>query len=330
VETAERLANLRTWLEDDLQRLETQIAAKHGSEENLATRASSHLLHTTGKRIRPLCVILSARLGGREADEEVIDLAVAAELVHAATLLHDDVLDEGETRRGVDTARIAFGNSASILGGDHLLVSALQRVERGGTPVILSDLLKTISAMVHAEALQLGRRGRFNPSIEVYDAVVKGKTARLFEWSMRAGAIRGGFTPEQADKLAAFGHNLGMAFQLVDDTLDLSSDTATTGKDSLRDLKEGKMTWPLILACQSDPLLENLLNLSMRNPDYMDDPDRVANLREGIVATGCIEATRARARDFAERAHAILDRFPDTSARNALFTLLDGAVARVS
>jgi octaprenyl-diphosphate synthase len=275
-------------------------------------------------------VILSARLGERQADQNVIDLAVAAEMVHAATLLHDDVLDEGQTRRGVDTARVVFGNSASILGGDHLLVCALQRVERGGSPQLLGSLLETISAMVHAEARQLEQRGNFEPSSETYDSVVKGKTAQLFNWSMRAGATLGGLSQKQTEALALFGHNLGMAFQLVDDTLDLAYDTATMGKDSLRDLKEGKMTWPLIIACQKDPMLTKLLRASLHNPSYMDDEERITNLRARILATDCVEVTRQRARDYAHSAHQILSDFPETPARTALATLLDGAVARVS
>ena len=113
---------------------------------------------------------------------------------------------------------------------------------------MLNSLLKTISSMVHAEAIQLERRGRFEPDPQTYDTVVTGKTAELFRWSMEAGARLGGLREAQINSLASYGHNLGMAFQLVDDTLDLSSNTDTMGKDGLRDLKEGKMTWPLILA----------------------------------------------------------------------------------
>jgi octaprenyl-diphosphate synthase len=184
--------------------------------------------------------------------------------------------------------------------------------------------------MVHAEAIQLDRRGRFEPDANSYDAVVKGKTAELFRWSMRSGATLGGLSKDQVEKLALFGHNLGMAFQLVDDTLDLASDTETMGKDSLCDLKEGKMTWPLILACQKDPLLVKLLNASLHSPSYMEDSERVSNLVERILETGCVEDTRQRARTYAQEAQALLNSFSDSPAKEALSTLLDGAVARVS
>jgi len=329
LETAKRLENLRVWLSQDLASFEEQLSYDPSGIDNVATQSSKHLVNAAGKRIRPLCVILSARLGERSADLDVLDLAVAAELVHAATLLHDDVLDEGETRRGVPTARMVFGNSASILGGDHLLVTALQRVQRGGTPELLNSLLKTISSMVHAEAIQLERRGRFEPDPQTYDTVVTGKTAELFRWSMEAGARLGGLSEAQINSLASYGHNLGMAFQLVDDTLDLSSNTDTMGKDGLRDLKEGKMTWPLILACKKDAGLNQLLTDSVQIPGFMDDDHSVAKLVDRILATDCLEATRQRARDYAHEAQAVLTSFPNSPAKDALSTLLDGAVVRV-
>jgi geranylgeranyl pyrophosphate synthase len=199
------------------------------------------------------------------------ELAVACELVHAATLLHDDVIDQGQERRGAQTARVLFGNPASVLGGDHLLVDALRRVRLCGQDRLLGRLFEVIGEMIAAEAVQLERRGHFAPDRAVYDRVVHGKTAVLFGWAMEAGAEVGGDDPAIGQALARAGTALGLAFQLVDDALDLEGDAAVTGKDSLLDLREGKLTWPLIVACEQDPgLVEELRAVAFR-PESLDD-----------------------------------------------------------
>src|SRR5690606_29233929 len=180
-------------LEDDLTRLDRELeelSAAATCAPDLAKQAAVHLIGRPGKRIRPVCVLLGARLAGLPAAVDLGAAAVACELVHAATLLHDDVIDEGTERRGAPAARTVYGNSASILAGDYLLVEALERVSRAGadsTPParrmeLMQSLLHTIAQMVAAEALQLEQRGRFRPALDSYLRVIEGKTASLFRW----------------------------------------------------------------------------------------------------------------------------------------------------
>ena len=214
---ADRLVALRQWLAHDLAELETVVGGVGEVGEDLAWRAARYLLGRPGKRVRPLCVMLAARMGGRPFDPAVSAVACACELVHTATLLHDDVLDVGDERRGAPAARVVYGNAASVLAGDHLLVDALTRVDRAGDERVRADLLKVIGQMVSAEALQLERRGRFEAERASYLRVVDGKTAALFRWALRAGGRLGGLEDAHVDALGCFGDSLGIAFQLVDD-----------------------------------------------------------------------------------------------------------------
>ena len=328
---AERLGEIQSWLAEDLASLEETLAsvADHGGD--LAERAAAHLLERPGKRIRPLCVVLASRLGQvtkLDQSRALKDLATAAELVHAATLLHDDVIDLGTERRGAPTARLLFGNPASVLGGDHLLIEALRRVRNTGYERLLGRLLDVIGEMVAAEALQLERRGRFEPDPELYLKVVRGKTAVLFEWAMLAGGTAGGLDADSLSHLCRAGIHTGIAFQMVDDTLDLAEKDGATGKDTLLDLREGKLTWPLIVAAERDPELLEEFHRVARDESILEDGDVVGTLRRRIVATGCVEATVERAIEWARMARSEISHLPDCPARDALNTVADLAVRR--
>lgn len=326
---AARLVEIRRWLQGDLDGLEAALGATASGAGDLAQRAAAHLLGRPGKRIRPVCVFLAARAAGGGAPGEVLrELAVACELVHAATLLHDDVIDQGQERRGAQTARVLYGNPASVLGGDHLLVDALRRVRLTGQDRLLGRLFEVIGEMIAAEAVQLERRGRFEPDRAVYDRVVHGKTAVLFGWAMEAGAEAAGADPAVGQALARAGTALGLAFQLVDDALDLEGEAAVTGKDSLLDLKEGKLTWPLIVACEQDPGLVAELRAVALRPESLDDTVQATELRRRILATGCVVRTRARARGLARDADAALDALAPSEAREALKAVIETAVMR--
>lgn len=333
-----RLEELRRWLQDDLVELETAIQATTDLGQtttsepelgDLAIRAARYLLARPGKRIRPLCVLLGARLGGRELDRGVRDLAIACELVHNATLLHDDVIDEGTERRGAPTARMVFGNSASVLAGDHLLIHSLQLVESVGHRRLLSSLLETIHQMVAAEAVQLEQRGRLNPSREVYLSVVQGKTAGLFRWGLVAGGTAGGLDGDSLATLGQAGNALGVAFQLMDDVLDLSGDSAETGKDVFADLREGKLTWPFIVAAELDAGLIPALDKAL-DDSVTVGPETMRGLLERVRATGAVEATRRFAEAQANVAREALRHLPDSLSRRALEAVIDSAVSRRS
>jgi octaprenyl-diphosphate synthase len=248
-----RLVALREFLNGDLEAVDEELSRIEALDTPLH-QSAHHLLECGGKRLRPMCVALAARLGtGFSATAQ--DLAVAAELVHNATLLHDDVVDVGELRRGAPAARVIYGNAASIFAGDWLLVHALTRVRRAGLPDVLDRMLAVLGEMLHAEALQLARRGTV-PSDEVaYFQIIEGKTASLFEWAMMAGARAGGLEAPMCASLGTFGRKLGVAFQLVDDVLDVDGEEGELGKSMLSDLREGKLTYPLLLAVREEPSL---------------------------------------------------------------------------
>jgi octaprenyl-diphosphate synthase len=292
-----RLAEMTAWLGDDLGELRGQLA-EVGNGTALAERASRHLLDLEGKYLRPLCVLIAARAG--EPDRDVaIALASSVELVHSATLLHDDVVDLGERRRGRDAARVVYGNAASIFAGDLLLVEALRRIRRSGLIDLLDAMLAVIDEMIRAESIQLEHRGRLHTSAARYLEVVEGKTAALFGWACRAGGRAGGLDAAHCDRLADFGAALGVAFQIRDDMLDFTG--AETGKDLLADLREGKSTYPLIWALERKPALAARLAESLAAGGGLDSAT-VAEVRAALETTGALEASRHLARAHTDRA----------------------------
>jgi octaprenyl-diphosphate synthase len=263
-----------------------------------------------------MCVALAARTGdgfGPAARE----LAIAVELVHAATLLHDDVVDLGDKRRGVDAARVVYGNAASIFGGDWLLVEALFRIRAAGMPDVLDRALAVIRELVVAEALQLARRGRASVSRDEYFEVARGKTASLFRWAMFAGARAGGVDGRACDALERFGGDLGVAFQVVDDVLDVAGDPMVTGKSVLTDLREGKMTYPLIVAAERDPSVRRLLEEHV-SPDAPPSDEVLARLASAASAPSVVASCREVAEGLCASAIGWLDAVPAGRARSAL------------
>lgn len=325
----DRLATLRKWLGEDLVALEEALSLVFQAETpTVAILSAQHLLASPGKRLRPLCVLLSARLGPTFGREEARDAAVACELVHAATLLHDDVMDEGAERRGRPTARMVYGNSASVLGGDHLLLDALTRIHHLNRPELMKTLLGVVSQMVAAEAVQLEQRGNLEPSRQVYLNVVHGKTASLFRWGLTAGGTLAGLDAPATESLGHCGEALGVSFQLVDDLLDLRLDSAIIGKTVLADMREGKMTWPLILAAERDPHVLARLQ-GMITAAEEPSADAIQELLERIAETGALTDTHRFAKTEANRGLEQLRTLPLTPARQLLEQVVAATVERL-
>lgn len=320
------LVALRAFVGRDLADVEHELQhVPH--HHDVVGRSLQHLLTLEGKRLRPMCVALGARFG--ESDPaQVVQLATAVELVHSATLLHDDVVDDGSMRRGRPTARVLYGNAASVFAGDWLLIEALRRVQQAGLPALMDSLLTTIDEMIKAEALQLESRGRLVFDEQTYYAVIEGKTASLFRWAMQAGAHAGQLSASATEALMAYGNDLGLAFQIVDDVLDIDGDAAQTGKALFTDLFEGKMTFPILVGAARDPEVERLVGEVVARGEGLVDPSLTAEVVDRLRKTEALAATRDRATMHAERARDRLAELPEGPARRALALVAEAAVRR--
>jgi octaprenyl-diphosphate synthase len=318
---ADRFEEILGIFESDLSYVESTLLAIAADGKAPATGAADHLLAAGGKRIRPMTVLLSAACFG-PVPPVARELAVVAELVHSATLLHDDVIDDGMQRRGSMTSRRLWGNAVSVLAGDLILVHAIGRT-RAVAPEMLSDLLGTLRRLVDGEVVQLRGRVEMDPAEATYFGILEDKTASLFGWSARAGATVAGAPPSARDALGRFGQHMGVAFQLVDDVLDYEGDAATTGKTILSDLSEGKVTLPLILAMADDESLAQDVSLA-RSGDSAA-AERVGNR---VRAAGVCNKVRKRAEEETKRALANIDEIPPSAARELLAALATDLIER--
>ncbi len=283
---SDRIATVQDLLADDLSWIESALAGAVDEGETPATFAARHLVTRGGKRVRPIALLLSAACFGR-ITPAAREMAAVAELVHSATLLHDDVVDEGMERRGVPTSRLSWGNAISVLGGDLLLVHALSRAQQHA-PEVMPDLIATLRRLVDGEIVQLRGRSELDVSEATYERILRDKTASLFAWSTRTGARLAGASLEDQERLAGFGERLGIAFQLVDDVLDYSG--ADTGKTLLTDLREGKLTLPLVLAVARMPELVQPLKRI-----YAGDREPVTLVSRAVIESGACDEVRRRA-----------------------------------
>jgi len=303
-------------LPDELAELEARLTAATRDAEATLQAAARHLVSAGGKRIRPTLTLLACGACGGEMGVAA-PFGVAAELTHSATLLHDDVIDDGPMRRGLPASRVIWGNSVSVLAGDWLLTRALEIV--AGHPAsarALPALLATMRRLVEGEVLQLSLRGGFRATEQDYFAVVQGKTASLFGWAAAAGAWAAGADGETPAALSAFGEGVGTAFQLVDDALDYAAEPELLGKRLGADLIEGKATLPLIRAVRADPGLRGRLQ---RLVDGEERAEALApEVIDAVKRDGGVEAARAIARERTREAMAALERVPDGVHRRAL------------
>jgi octaprenyl-diphosphate synthase len=338
--TQARLGALKLLVGDLITEVEAALPQLAEGGPGLAGRAARHLIAAGGKRVRPLLVILAGRAaaaavaGGDHATPAhesparratLLGLAQAAELVHAATLLHDDVLDDGRTRRGMPAARVLWGNAASVLGGDFLLIRALELTASSGVDGALHDLLASVAHMIDGEALQLEHRGKSDLDAAGYLAVVDGKTASLFRWCGRAGGRLAGAGAEVVDALGAYGLHLGRAFQIVDDVLDVEGDPRALGKSVLSDLIEGKLTLPVLYALEREPALRARLDHCVAAK--VDEAHEVA---EGVGRTGAAERARVAAQRETAAAVKALAGLPRSVWSEALIHIAHELCARVS
>jgi octaprenyl-diphosphate synthase len=313
-------------LTDDLHRVELQFREDLASKVPLIRKVGEYVLASGGKRIRPMLVLLSARLAGYRGDAH-IGLASVVEFIHTATLLHDDVVDSAVLRRGQESANAVWGNEASVLVGDFLFAKSFSLMVRGGSLAVLQALSDATTMMAEGEVLQLVSTCDLDLAEERYIEVIQNKTAVLLAAACRCGAILGNASPEQEEALAAYGMDLGIAFQLMDDALDYVADQAEFGKARGHDLLEGKVTLPLIhaLRCCTTDERGQAEAIVAGNDLPQDDLETIIGLIENYDG---IAYTRRRASELVESAKTHLSGFPRDEAREALFELADYVVLR--
>ncbi|OEY66642.1 polyprenyl synthetase family protein [Marinobacter sp. X15-166B] len=311
---------------DDFNRVNDLITTRLASDVPLVEKIAQHIIDSGGKRLRPLVVMLSARALAYPGDEH-LKLAAVIEFLHTATLLHDDVVDTSDMRRGRSTANARWGNAPSVLVGDFLYARAFEMMVELKSLPIMEVLSHATAVIAQGEVMQLMNVKNPDISEARYMEVIHNKTAMLFEASAHTGALLCNAPEPQARALKEYGQHLGMAFQLVDDVLDYRGDAESMGKNVGDDLAEGKATLPLIYAmASSDEAPRKLIRQAIRKGGL----DNLAEVLAIVEQSGAIDYTMAKAREQAARAHASLNNLPDSEFKEALALLTEVAVARVS
>lgn len=308
----------------DMARVNTVIQTKLASDVALINQLSRYIIGAGGKRFRPMVLMLAAKaLGGKSP--WAAQMAAVVELIHTATLLHDDVVDESTLRRGRDTANALFGNAASVLTGDFLYSRAFEMMVEVQEPRVMAILAQATNRIAEGEVLQLMNMGDADVSEERYVDVIIRKTATLFAAATQLAAVLEGQPEEMEAALTAYGLHLGTAFQLIDDVLDYTGDEAHTGKHVGDDLAEGKPTLPLIIAMQrGDEATVALIRRAVTEQDASD----IQAICRAIEHTGALAYTAHLAQAEADRAKQAINAVPDSPFKEALLALADAAVAR--
>jgi octaprenyl-diphosphate synthase len=311
---------------DDIEAVNRLIKRSLESDVALVSQVSEYIVMSGGKRLRPLIVLLAARALGYEGDQHIRAAAII-EFIHTATLLHDDVVDSSERRRGQDSANAVFGNQASVLVGDFLYSRSFQMmVDIGDMHVmqILADATNTIAA---GEVMQLMNINDPDTSEDDYQQVIYRKTARLFEAGAQIAAVLANRDPADEASMIRYGQDLGTAFQLIDDALDYNASADELGKNLGDDLAEGKATLPLIYAMRAGTDAQRKI---VRAAILEGGLDQMDEIQEIIRSTGALEYTITKAREAASSAIAQLADIPDSEYRQALMSLAEFAVQRRS
>lgn len=318
------LDDLKSLVASDMQRVNQVITDNLASHVVLINQLSQHIILSGGKRLRPMLVLLTAKCCDYAGDDDAL-LAAVIEFIHTATLLHDDVVDDSEMRRGQETASNIWGNEAAVLVGDYLYSRAFQMMVRADSMRIMDLLSNATNTIAQGEVLQLLNVNDPDTSEEKYHDVIYGKTACLFEAATRIGAILGNSDATVEAAMASFGKHLGTAFQLVDDALDYSADSNELGKNVGDDLAEGKPTLPLIYAMQQGSDEQAAL---IRDAIKQGGLEHIEAITEIIKTTGALEYTFAQAQSEADKAKKAIEFLPETEHRQALMFLADYAVER--
>ncbi len=311
----------------DLKELETHIKESLETKVGSVSEVFFHLLRGGGKRIRPVLSILSYKVCKPNGDQKnVMGLAVSIEYIHSATLFHDDVVDEAKVRRGKRSANSIWGNELTVLVGDFLFAKSFDLLVRTNSLELLKLLSETTCQLAEGEILELVKTGDTRLTEDEYMDIIKGKTAVLMAASCKGGAILAGASQKEKEALYNYGLNFGLSFQILDDCLDYMGDETTFGKEIGKDLKEGKVTLPLIHLLSS---LEGRKKREVENM-FLEGEKHYKTIRNLMATYGSIDYALLKARELSKKAVDSLDIFPDTPYKDALVQLAQTNLKRRS
>lgn len=317
------LASIQAALSQDLEQVEALLQDASWGPVAVMSQVADHLIGAGGKRLRPMLCLLAAKVGDLPPGPSQ-RVAAVSEMIHTASLLHDDVVDQTPLRRGRTAAPQVFGNSNCVLVGDALMARSLVLLGEMDDHAPLITLAHCVRRMAVGEIQQLAQAGRPHPRLLGYIRVIEGKTSVLFAWCSTVGDL---CTEPHRSSLRRFGRRLGMAFQIADDVLDYSGDPARTGKSIGSDLREGKFTLPLHFACQARPELLQVAT-DLAKGSRAEDPDRLTWLVEQVRLSGGLERAIEVAETLLRRAHRALDTCPPSDWRDHLHAIADFVVHR--
>jgi octaprenyl-diphosphate synthase len=320
------LESLSSLLHDELMRVNALIVARMHSPVALIPQLAGHIVAAGGKRLRPMLTLATSRLCGYRGERHIA-LATAVEFIHTATLLHDDVVDSSDLRRGLATANAVWGNKPSVLVGDFLFSRAFELMVEDGSLKILRLLSRASAVIAEGEVLQLVTSNDMATDEAAYLQVIGDKTAELFAAASRIGAVLGERSEAEEAALDAFGRNLGIAFQLIDDLLDYSARETELGKAIGDDFRDGKVTLPVLLAYRAGSETERAFWRRTLEEQDQHDGD-LAHAVTLMARHGCLDATGDRASHYGEKARRALAAFPDCVERQALLEAVDFCLAR--
>ena len=320
------LETLTDLLKGDLERVNRLIVERMHSSVALIPQLAGHIVAAGGKRLRPMLTLATARLCGYRGDRHFA-LAAAVEFIHTATLLHDDVVDSSGLRRGLATANAVWGNKPSVLVGDFLFSRAFELMVEDGSLRVLEILSRASAVIAEGEVLQLMTSNDTSTQEDAYLEVIRAKTAELFAAASRIGAVLGERSAEDEEAMDAYGRNLGVAFQLIDDMLDYSAQEAELGKTVGDDFRDGKITLPVVLAFRAGNETERAFWRRTLEEQEQRDGD-LARAVELMNRHGCLYATWDRARHYGELARRALALFRECPEKRALNEAIDFCLAR--
>lgn len=310
----------------DMERVNQLILSKAGSDVQMIPEVANHLISSGGKRLRPMLTLASATMFGYEGEAH-IKLATSVEFMHTATLLHDDVVDESDLRRGKSTARMIWGNQASVLVGDFLLGQAFRMMVEVGSLDALDVLSTAASVIAEGEVLQLSVAKNMETTEDDYLSVIRAKTAALFSAACEVGPIVAKATKAERNALRSYGINLGLAFQLIDDVLDYGGSAKELGKNVGDDFREGKITLPVVLAYRRGTDAERAF--WRKSIETGDNDDQALEKAMGLITKyGSLKDTVARAEHYSSIARDALAPLPDSDEKDALMEVIAFCLSR--